>query len=56
VPRRNYISCDLGALFQEQGLQPDTKYLSSATKVLSFRKPVPGEAPAGPVADPAGLE
>ncbi|KAG2484732.1 hypothetical protein HYH03_016479 [Edaphochlamys debaryana] len=38
----SYITCDLGALFQAAGLQPDTKYVSSATKTLSFRKPLQG--------------
>ncbi|KAG2483076.1 hypothetical protein HYH03_018017 [Edaphochlamys debaryana] len=40
--RKSYITCDLGALFQAAGLQPDTKYVSSATKTLSFRKPLQG--------------
>ncbi|KAG2430118.1 hypothetical protein HXX76_010217 [Chlamydomonas incerta] len=47
---RNYVSCDLGAMCAAAGLTPDTKYLCSATKTLSFRKAVPGEAPA---TDPA---
>jgi hypothetical protein len=37
--RRNYLACDLGALFAEQGLQPDMKRVSVLTKTLSFRKP-----------------
>lgn len=36
---RNYISNDLGAMFEDAGLQPHTKYAGSATKTLSFRKP-----------------
>ncbi|GIL81672.1 hypothetical protein Vretifemale_10697 [Volvox reticuliferus] len=37
---RNYVSCDLGAIFEEVGFMCDTKYLCSATKTLSFRKPL----------------
>ncbi len=36
------MSCDLGALFSDVGFLPDTKYLASATKTLSFRKPASG--------------
>mmetsp|Transcript_95 Transcript_95/g.224 ORF Transcript_95/g.224 Transcript_95/m.224 type:complete len:154 (-) Transcript_95:178-639(-) len=36
---RDYVSSNIGQLFVEQGLQPDLKSLSSATKTLSFRKP-----------------
>ncbi|KXZ46714.1 hypothetical protein GPECTOR_41g678 [Gonium pectorale] len=36
---RNYLSCDLGALFEDAGFQPGTKYVSMVTKTLSFRKP-----------------
>jgi hypothetical protein len=36
----NYVKQDLGAMFEEAGFQADTKYISSATKVLSFIKPV----------------
>eukprot|EP00198_Chlamydomonas_reinhardtii_P006152 XP_001695488.1 menaquinone biosynthesis methyltransferase UbiE/COQ5 [Chlamydomonas reinhardtii] len=43
---RNYLSCDLGSMCEEAGLTPDTKYLCSATKTLSFRKAAVGEAPA----------
>ncbi|KAG2447858.1 hypothetical protein HYH02_007314 [Chlamydomonas schloesseri] len=43
---RNYVACDLGAMCQSVGLVPDTKYLCSATKTLSFRKAASGEAPA----------
>lgn len=39
LPPRSYVTTDLGALFEAAGLQPDTKYLCSATKTLSFRKP-----------------
>ena len=45
-PSRNYLSCDLGSMCEEAGLTPDTKYLCSATKTLSFRKAAVGEAPA----------
>ena len=49
---RSYVACDLGSMCEEAGLTPDTKYLCSATKTLSFRKAVPGEAPAtAPAAD-----
>ncbi|GLI61171.1 hypothetical protein VaNZ11_003459 [Volvox africanus] len=37
---RSYVSCDLGAMFEEVGFMCDTKYLCSATKTLSFRKPL----------------
>ncbi|GIL58513.1 hypothetical protein Vafri_13460 [Volvox africanus] len=37
---RSYISSDLGAMFEEVGFLCDTKYLCSATKTLSFRKPL----------------
>ncbi|GLC55741.1 hypothetical protein PLESTB_001020700 [Pleodorina starrii] len=37
---RNYISCDLGAMFEDAGFQCDTKYLCSASKTLTFRKPL----------------
>lgn len=53
---RNYIACDLGGLFESAGFQPRTKYLSSATKVLSFVKrgaPPAGAAPA-PLAEEIG--
>eukprot|EP00775_Hariotina_reticulata_P007520 gene7520-7731_t len=36
---RNYIACDLGALFKAAGFTCDVKYLASATKTLSFHKP-----------------
>ncbi len=45
----NFVSCDFGAMFTEAGFQPQTKYMSSATKTLSFVKP--GDASAPP-ADP----
>ncbi|MEW5300842.1 MAG: hypothetical protein WDW36_003742 [Sanguina aurantia] len=35
-----YITCDMGKLFGDAGFQCDTKYLSSATKTLSFKKPM----------------
>lgn len=38
-PLRSYVTTDLGALFEAAGLLPDTKYLCSASKTLSFRKP-----------------
>ncbi|GBF94272.1 S-adenosyl-L-methionine-dependent methyltransferase [Raphidocelis subcapitata] len=56
---RNYIACDMGALFEAAGLQPRTKYLASATKVWSFVKPrtAGGEArTAGGEAPMAGVE
>ncbi|KAG2500769.1 hypothetical protein HYH03_001531 [Edaphochlamys debaryana] len=37
---RGYIAADLGALFASAGLEPDTKYVCSATKTLAFRKPL----------------
>lgn len=40
----NYINSDLGLLFDEAGLQCDTKVMSSTTKTLSFRKPMKGES------------
>jgi hypothetical protein len=36
---RNYIACDMGSLFESAGFSCDTKYMSSATKTWSFRKP-----------------
>jgi len=34
----SYISEDLGALFEEVGVAPDYKLVSSSSKTLSFRK------------------
>ncbi|KXZ46713.1 hypothetical protein GPECTOR_41g677 [Gonium pectorale] len=42
---RNYVGCDLGAMFQAAGFECDTKYVCSATKTLSFRKPAGAEPP-----------
>lgn len=36
----NFVTCDFGAMFTEAGFVPGTKYLSSATKTLSFTKPL----------------
>ena len=36
---RSYIDEDIGSLFQDAGFTPDTKWVCSASKVLSFRKP-----------------
>jgi len=36
----NYIQCDLGALFADAGFVPGTKYVASASKTLSFTKPL----------------
>lgn len=35
---RDYLKTDLGALFEEFGLVPDLKVVSSTTKTLSFKK------------------
>ena len=35
----DYITTDIGALFEAGGLTCDTKYVASSTKTLSFRKP-----------------
>ncbi len=35
-----YVTTDLGAMFKEAGFEPQTKYLSSVTKALSFIKPL----------------
>jgi hypothetical protein len=37
---RSYIACDLGSLFDAAGFSCGTKWLSSATKTLSFTKPL----------------
>ncbi|EFJ52588.1 hypothetical protein VOLCADRAFT_103077 [Volvox carteri f. nagariensis] len=37
---RNYLSFNLGAMFEAAGFVCDTKYISSVTKTLSFRKPL----------------
>ena len=36
---RNYLSCDLGAMFEDDGFKPDTKIMASASKCLSFIEP-----------------
>jgi hypothetical protein len=36
---RNFISCDMGGLFEAAGFKCDTKYMCSATKTWSFIKP-----------------
>lgn len=36
---RNFISCDMGGLFEAAGFTCDTKYMCSATKTCSFIKP-----------------
>lgn len=54
---RSYIAEDLGALFQEAGLECGMKVVGSTTKTLSFRKPHAGEAgevPPGIAAAAAG--
>ncbi|KAI8475763.1 MAG: S-adenosyl-L-methionine-dependent methyltransferase [Monoraphidium minutum] len=48
---RNYIACDMGGLFESAGFTPRTKYLSSATKTLTFTKR--GAAPAAAASDGA---
>lgn len=37
---RCYVSCDLGRMFADAGFKPETKWLCSATKTLSFTKPL----------------
>lgn len=37
---RNYIACDLGALFSAAGFECGSKWIASATKTLSFYKPL----------------
>ncbi|KXZ46689.1 hypothetical protein GPECTOR_41g653 [Gonium pectorale] len=49
---QNYVGCDLGAMFQAAGFECGTKYVCSATKTLSFRKP--GALAAAPTAAPPG--
>jgi len=44
---RNYIACNLGAVFTAAGFTCDRKYLASATKTLSFHKPERDEGGAG---------
>ncbi|KAL4522390.1 hypothetical protein Ndes2437B_g07203 [Nannochloris sp. 'desiccata'] len=36
----NYLTTDLGAIFEEAGLECDMKVMSSTTKSLSFKKPL----------------
>jgi ubiquinone/menaquinone biosynthesis C-methylase UbiE len=36
----NYLATDLGAIFEEYGLECDLKVMSSTTKSLSFKKPL----------------
>ena len=38
--KNSYIQCDLGALFADAGFVPGTKYVASASKTLSFTKPL----------------
>lgn len=54
----NYINCDLGAMFQEAGFQCDTKYVSSASKTLSFMKPLQagGDAAEAPAPAPVAAD
>lgn len=40
---KNYVSTEVGALFEAAGLVPDSKVVASTTKSLSFRKPLAGE-------------
>ncbi|KAF8057919.1 Scube3 [Scenedesmus sp. PABB004] len=49
----NFIACDFGALFESVGFVCDTKYVSSATKTLSFVKPAAAPADADEAATPA---
>jgi hypothetical protein len=44
---RNYIACDMGALFKSAGFECQGKWMASATKTLSFTKPAAGSAQAG---------
>ena len=36
----DYIQTDVGALFEEAGLKPQGKWMSSTSKTLSFTKPL----------------
>ena len=47
---RNYVSCDLGAMFEEAGFKSDMKFMASASKCLSFIKPNSGVSAPGEVA------
>lgn len=40
---RNYIACDMGALFEDAGFEPAMKVTASASKVWSFVKPGGGD-------------
>jgi len=44
---KEYINDDLGKLFAEVGLEPDSKEIASSTKVLSWRKPA--QSPPSPL-------
>lgn len=57
LPRcRNFIACDFGALFEDAGFQPATKYLASATKTLSFVKKASSAPPSSNLMDGAALD
>jgi hypothetical protein len=49
---RNFISCDMGGLFEAAGFTCDTKYMCSATKTWNFIKP-DTEVPAAAARQPA---
>lgn len=51
---RNYIACDLGALFQDAGFACGTKYVASASKTLSFVKPAAKAAEPAPESSGGG--
>ncbi|WIA35683.1 hypothetical protein OEZ86_004089 [Tetradesmus obliquus] len=41
---KNFIACDFGALFKAAGFECGTKVMASATKTLSFVKPLAGSS------------
>ena len=51
---RNYVLCDLGAMFEGAGFRPDTKIMASASKCLSFIKPESTETSSAPAATVSG--